>query len=62
MAEKILTRKAIAYELGVSERTVSRHFKEGRLPGAFKLGGGTSPIRMREADLKKISSDSRSKR
>ncbi len=52
--ENIMTRKQIAHELDVSEKTVSRLFKQGRLPGAYKLGGETSAIRMKRADLSRV--------
>lgn len=42
---------AIAERAGCSERTIRRDYKAGRLPGAFKTGGRTSPIKLRRSDL-----------
>ncbi|AQZ50542.1 helix-turn-helix domain-containing protein [Martelella mediterranea] len=44
-AERPLGVNEIAAELGCSERTVRRLYKNGTLP-AYKAGGRTSPIRM----------------
>lgn len=46
--------KSIAQELGCSPETVRRWWREGKLPGAFKIGGDTSPIKMTEGSLGKL--------
>lgn len=47
--------KRIAYELGVSESTVKRMRKAGRLPEVTKAGcgGRTSPCVVKAEDLRK---------
>lgn len=44
----------IAVRLGVSERTAQRWFKAKKLPGAYKLGGETSPVRIPKKRLESI--------
>lgn len=41
----IISRKRIAHQLGCSVKTVSRRFANGDLPGVFKVGGRTSPLK-----------------
>jgi len=43
----------IAAELGCSTRTVRRMHAEGKI-ATYKVGGKTSPIKMRRADLLKL--------
>lgn len=45
--------REIAHELGVSTKTVRRYHAAGKLK-TFKVGGETSPIKMRVVDLKRI--------
>lgn len=54
MSRLIVTLKRISHELGRPERTVRRWYSEGKLPGAYKLGGETSPVTIRDSDLRKI--------
>lgn len=42
----IISRKRLAARLGCSEKTVSRMFHRGDLPGCFKVGGRTAPLRI----------------
>jgi predicted DNA-binding transcriptional regulator AlpA len=51
---EVLETKSIAHELGVSPKTVKRLHREHRLPGSYKLGGVTSPIRMHRDDLERL--------
>jgi len=51
---RTLQTKMIAAELGCSPETVRRWFREGKLSGAFKIGGDTSPIKMTRVDLRKL--------
>lgn len=53
-SDRLLCAKEIAARLGCSERTVSRMYSSGKLPKAVKLNGKTSPIKIRERDLKKV--------
>lgn len=48
------TSKQIATELSCSEKTVSRMYAAGRLPGAYKLNGKTSPLMIAAKDLQKL--------
>ncbi|KQZ50717.1 hypothetical protein ASD54_10940 [Rhizobium sp. Root149] len=43
----------IAQSLGCSTRTIRRYHKRGQIP-TFKIGEGTSPIKMSRVDLKKL--------
>lgn len=51
---RTLHTKMIAEELGCSPETVRRWYRDGKLPGAFKVGGDTSPIKMSQVDLVKL--------
>lgn len=44
--DKILVTKQISGMLSCSDQTVRRLFRQGKLPGAFKMGGQGSPIKM----------------
>lgn len=44
--------KDIAHSLGCSTRTIRRYHADGKLK-TFKGGDNTSPIKMRELDLKR---------
>jgi excisionase family DNA binding protein len=50
MADRLLTAREVADELGVSTQTILRWVRAGELP-AFKLPGGA--IRFREAELER---------
>lgn len=54
MTERPLVTAEIAHRLGVCEKTVRRLHKDGKLPGSFKLGGRTSPIKMLPTALAKL--------
>ena len=55
MTDRTLHTKQIAHRLNCSTKTIYRLFRDGKLTGAFKPGGRkTSPIRMRSADLQKL--------
>jgi excisionase family DNA binding protein len=43
---RLLQTKEIAHRLGVHDQTVRRLYRDGKLPGATKRGGRTSPITM----------------
>lgn len=47
--------KQIAARLGVSTRTVQRWHERGKLPGAYKPGGQTSPLRIDARKLDRLS-------
>lgn len=49
---KVIGINEIAHELGCSQRTVRRYHATGKIR-SFKLGGVTSPIKMRRVDLRK---------
>ena len=49
---KIIGINEIATELGCSPRTVRRYHAQGKIR-SFKVGGATSPIKMRRVDLRK---------
>lgn len=51
---RYLQTKEIAAKLGCRTDSVRRMFREGRLPGAFKLGGVRGRIRISESDLKRL--------
>lgn len=51
---RLLTVKQIAAELGCSEKTIRRMFKAGELPGAFKLRGRSSPIKVPAESILKL--------
>jgi predicted DNA-binding transcriptional regulator AlpA len=51
--DRVLHTKQIAAKLGCSSKTVLRLYKAGSLPGAFKVAGRGSPLKMSEADLQK---------
>tara|TARA_R110002020_G_scaffold5179_3_gene21908 strand:- start:431 stop:622 length:192 start_codon:yes stop_codon:yes gene_type:complete len=44
----------IAFRLRISERTARRLIKAGKIPGAYKLGGTTSPVRIEAKKLDRI--------
>lgn len=50
----IISRKRLAGLLGVSEKTVSRMFGRGDLPGCYKLGGRSAPLKISTKALDKI--------
>lgn len=50
----VVGRKAIAHELGCSEKTVTRLYNAGRLPKVFKIAGETSPLKITVKDLQKM--------
>ncbi len=50
----IIGRKAIANQLGCSEKTVTRLYKAGKLPKVFKLAGETSPLKITVKNLQKL--------
>lgn len=50
----IISRKRLANRMGCSEKTVSRMFGRGDLPGCIKLGGRTAPLRMTEKSMDKL--------
>lgn len=52
-SELVIGRKAIAHEIGCCERTVTRLYRAGKLPKAFKLGE-TSPLKISAKDLRKL--------
>lgn len=52
-SDLVIGRKAIANELGCSERTVTRLYNARKLPKAFKLGK-TSPLKIAAKDLQKL--------
>lgn len=49
-SERLLSVAEVARRLDVSEETVRRWLREGRLPG-YRLGGGRSGWRISESDL-----------
>lgn len=51
---RYLQTKEIASRLGCTVETVRRWYREGKLDGAAKIGGPTSPIRISEQNLKRI--------
>ncbi len=53
-ADKLMTLKQIADALGRSDKTIRRKFKAGELPGAFKLDGRNSPIKMPRSALDRV--------
>lgn len=46
--------KEVAVMMGCTVETVRRWFREGKLDGATKIGGPTSPIRIPENRLRLI--------
>ncbi len=52
--ELIVSRKRMAAILGRSEKTISRRFGHGDIPGGFKVGGRTSPIKITRKSMRKI--------
>lgn len=46
--------KEVAFRMGCTEETVRRWYREGKLPGAVKIGGPTSPIIISERRLRLI--------
>lgn len=45
----------------LSESTVRRLYREDKLPGAFKVAGRTSPIRMPMIEIEKLAKGGRSR-
>lgn len=52
--DRILQTKEIAAEIGCSDETIRRWFREDKLRGSYKVGGRTSPIRIRSRDLARL--------
>lgn len=50
----VISRKRLAGMLGCSEKTISRRFGRGDLPGCFKIGGRTSPLKMTRKSLDRV--------